>query len=138
VHPSGEIVFNELMVPSAKKDTRSARGSVTFAKYVGKYIRYYTLTLPRPIVLPKGYSVVPKTLGEHVRKRRLDLGLEQAQVAERIGVTTSTVYNWEHGRAGQAASGQDYTILGLSAGGVTDNHLFSRGGSKPFEAPALM
>jgi DNA-binding transcriptional regulator YiaG len=28
----------------------------------------------------------------------MDLGLLQAQVAERIGVTKSTVYNWEHGR----------------------------------------
>ncbi|MEW6324773.1 MAG: helix-turn-helix transcriptional regulator [Nitrospirota bacterium] len=54
--------------------------------------------MPRPIVPPKGYPVAPRTLGEHVRKRRLDLGLYQAQVAERIGVTKSTVYNWERGR----------------------------------------
>jgi transcriptional regulator with XRE-family HTH domain len=33
-----------------------------------------------------------------VRKRRLDLGLLQAEVAAEIGVTESTVWNWEHGR----------------------------------------
>jgi len=34
-------------------------------------------------------------LGDHIRKRRLDLGLFQKQVAERIGVDKTTVYNWE-------------------------------------------
>jgi transcriptional regulator with XRE-family HTH domain len=28
----------------------------------------------------------------------MDIGLLQAQVAERIRVTKSTVYSWEHGR----------------------------------------
>jgi len=36
-----------------------------------------------------------KTLGQQLRKRRLDLGLTQKQVAEIIGVTESSVYNWE-------------------------------------------
>ncbi|MGH8544558.1 MAG: helix-turn-helix transcriptional regulator [Gammaproteobacteria bacterium] len=30
-----------------------------------------------------------------MRKRRLDLGLFQRQVAEQIGVTTNTVFRWE-------------------------------------------
>ncbi|MBI3353229.1 MAG: helix-turn-helix domain-containing protein [Nitrospirae bacterium] len=47
---------------------------------------------------PKGYPVAPSTLGEHLRKRCLDLGLLQAQVAEWIGVKESTEWNWEHGR----------------------------------------
>ncbi len=38
-----------------------------------------------------------RTLGEHIRKRRLDLGLLQIEVARIIGVTESTVWNWEHG-----------------------------------------
>ncbi|MDI6889485.1 MAG: helix-turn-helix transcriptional regulator [Thermodesulfovibrionales bacterium] len=33
-----------------------------------------------------------------MRKRRLDLGLLQIEVARMIGVTESTVWNWEHGR----------------------------------------
>jgi transcriptional regulator with XRE-family HTH domain len=53
--------------------------------------------MPRPIVPPKGYPPKPVSLGDHLRKRRLDLGLRQAQLAERIGVTESTVWNWEHG-----------------------------------------
>ena len=34
-------------------------------------------------------------LGDHIRKRRLDLGLLQEQVAEQIGVDKTTVYYWE-------------------------------------------
>jgi transcriptional regulator with XRE-family HTH domain len=36
-------------------------------------------------------------IGDHIRKRRLDLGLLQGDVAAQIGVTKSTVWNWEHG-----------------------------------------
>jgi transcriptional regulator with XRE-family HTH domain len=57
----------------------------------------YTLILPRPKELPKGYILSPETLGEHIRKRRLDLGLLQIEVAKMIGVTESTMWNWEHG-----------------------------------------
>jgi DNA-binding XRE family transcriptional regulator len=35
------------------------------------------------------------TLGDHIRKRRLDLGLFQKQLAEQIGVSEETIYNWE-------------------------------------------
>jgi transcriptional regulator with XRE-family HTH domain len=36
-----------------------------------------------------------KTLGDHIRKRRLDLRLFQEQVAERIGVDEDTIFRWE-------------------------------------------
>jgi len=36
-------------------------------------------------------------LGEHVRKRRLELELTQKQAAERLGVNAGTVLNWEKG-----------------------------------------
>jgi transcriptional regulator with XRE-family HTH domain len=32
-----------------------------------------------------------------LRRRRLELGLHQKDVAARLGVTTSTIWNWEHG-----------------------------------------
>ena len=48
--------------------------------------------------LPKSYPTAILTLGDHIRKRRLDLGLLQREVAERIGVTTQTITNWELGR----------------------------------------
>jgi len=37
-----------------------------------------------------------KTLGDHIRKRRLDLGLFQRQVAEQVGVDATCVVNWEN------------------------------------------
>ena len=36
------------------------------------------------------------TLGDHLRRRRLELGLYQRDVAARFNVTTSTVWNWEN------------------------------------------
>jgi len=44
---------------------------------------------------PKDYSETPQTLGEHLRKRRKELGLLQREAAERMGVSTETVLNWE-------------------------------------------
>ena len=39
-----------------------------------------------------------KTLGDHLRKRRLDLNLLQRHIADRLGVDDTTVCNWESGR----------------------------------------
>jgi transcriptional regulator with XRE-family HTH domain len=41
-------------------------------------------------------------IGDHLRKRRLDLRLLQREVAERIGVSTATIANWELGHAAPA------------------------------------
>ncbi len=68
--------------------------------------------LPRPTILipalpfchavlrvarPKSerYPEEIKNLGDHIRARRLDLGLLQKQVAEQIGVCPATITNWE-------------------------------------------
>lgn len=48
---------------------------------------------------PRDDDFEPKTLGEHIRKRRLTLKLDQRQAAARLGVTVATVSNWEGGRA---------------------------------------
>lgn len=45
----------------------------------------------------KGYSAEPTTIGEAIRKRRLDLGLRQIDVAEAIGCNEMTIVNWEKG-----------------------------------------
>jgi len=37
-------------------------------------------------------------LGEHVKKRRIDLRLLQREVAEQLGVDKFTVLNWERGK----------------------------------------
>ncbi len=44
------------------------------------------------------YPLEPKTLGDHVRKRRLDLGLLQRQVARKVGAHLATITNWETGK----------------------------------------
>jgi DNA-binding XRE family transcriptional regulator len=43
----------------------------------------------------RDYSQNPQTLGEHLKKRRRELGLLQREAAERMGVSTDTVVNWE-------------------------------------------
>lgn len=48
---------------------------------------------PRP-----GYPEHPATLGEHLKKRRLDLGLRQKDVARELGVNFKTYENWEQGK----------------------------------------
>lgn len=47
----------------------------------------------------RAYPTELRTIGDHVRKRRLDLGLLQREVALRIGVDKTTVFNWEAGTA---------------------------------------
>jgi len=47
---------------------------------------------PRSKAYPRGLS----TLGDHLRKKRLDMGIFQKEVAVAIGVDTLTVCNWEN------------------------------------------
>jgi len=49
-------------------------------------------------VRPKAFPDNPKTLGEHLHKRRAVLGLIQAQAAEALGVSTWTYLLWETDR----------------------------------------
>jgi site-specific DNA recombinase len=49
--------------------------------------------------LPQAYPKELKTLGDHLRKRRLDLKLLQKEVALKIGVDEATIYNWENNRS---------------------------------------
>jgi transcriptional regulator with XRE-family HTH domain len=44
-----------------------------------------------------GYPASPKTIGEMIRKRRLDRRLRQADAAKVIGCDETTVVNWENG-----------------------------------------
>jgi transcriptional regulator with XRE-family HTH domain len=51
------------------------------------------LRAPKP--KPSHYPQQLNTLGDHLRSRRLDLDLSQSNVAEQIGVDTTTICNWE-------------------------------------------
>lgn len=52
----------------------------------------------RNCLFSKPYDFVPKTIGEHILKRRLERGLYQKDVAKVLGVNPWTVLNWEKGR----------------------------------------
>jgi len=56
------------------------------------------LIIKRPKKYLKGYPKRPKTLGEKIRKHRMDLGLFQKDVARFVGVTADTVTLWKRGR----------------------------------------
>jgi transcriptional regulator with XRE-family HTH domain len=53
-----------------------------------------TLTAKKPTKLP----TILNTIGDHIKKRRLELGLYQTEVTQISGVTESTVTNWEKNR----------------------------------------
>jgi len=54
---------------------------------------------PEQVMTARPYPYYPKTSGDHLRKRRLDLNLKQKQLAEDILQTsTSNIRNWEVNR----------------------------------------
>lgn len=57
---------------------------------------HFTLSAKRPS--SRAYPVSLVTLGDHIRKRRLDMKLLQKDVAEMLDVDTMTVNNWERNR----------------------------------------
>ena len=58
---------------------------------------HLTLTSKKPKDF--AYPTEFRTLGDHLRKRRLDLGLLQREVAERLRGTVCSVRNWERNEA---------------------------------------
>lgn len=56
------------------------------------------ITLEAPKPPSAAYPKELKTLGHHLRKRRLDLKLLQKEVAQELGVNGDTICNWENNR----------------------------------------
>ena len=54
-----------------------------------------TLTTLKP--KDPAYPTQLVTLGDHIRRRRLDMGLFQREVADQLGVCKSVVWRWETG-----------------------------------------
>ena len=52
----------------------------------------------------KDYSENPKTLGQHLKKRRKELGLLQREAANQMGIGIDTFRNWERGKTEPVAS----------------------------------
>lgn len=46
----------------------------------------------------KGYPQMPQSLGDHLRRRRLDLGVTQEQAGARFGISFAAYNGWEGGR----------------------------------------
>jgi len=46
----------------------------------------------------KQYTDPPKTIGDHVKKRRLQLGWGATQLGVLLNISKDTVYNWEKNR----------------------------------------
>ncbi|MFO1086547.1 MAG: helix-turn-helix transcriptional regulator [Reyranellaceae bacterium] len=47
---------------------------------------------------PKDFVDEPLTFGQHLKKRRRELGLLQREVAKVMGVSKATIVNWENGK----------------------------------------
>jgi transcriptional regulator with XRE-family HTH domain len=62
-------------------------------------VPFYNLILVAKTPLAKAFPEKLETVGDHVRTARLRRGLEQGQLASILGVTESTVWNWESNRS---------------------------------------
>jgi site-specific DNA recombinase len=91
----------EVLVAGVRVDTVEESG-VKQSKITVMY-RFSQPDQPMPVVLSQSYStdrviripLEPKTVGDHLRKTRLALKLLQREVAEKIGVDKTSVFNWE-------------------------------------------
>jgi DNA-binding transcriptional regulator YiaG len=45
------------------------------------------------------YNPNPKTIGEHIRKKRIEIGLSQTQAAVRLDISDTALVYWEIGRS---------------------------------------
>jgi DNA-binding transcriptional regulator YiaG len=52
---------------------------------------------------PKGYPAEPQTIGEHLKKKRMELNVLQREVADQIGIDVTTYRNWEWNRTSPLA-----------------------------------
>ena len=62
----------------------------TFLYYSHSKRHSFSIQIPLEKQQLPGYPEFPITVGEHIRKKRMDLGLLQREVAEIIGVTESS------------------------------------------------
>ena len=81
----------------SRHKSRSCRGVDPFTNNSSPIKTAYKIETPLTIQLPIELTKEPITLGDHLRRRRLEFGLYQKDVAALIGVTTSTIWNWENG-----------------------------------------
>jgi DNA-binding XRE family transcriptional regulator len=66
----------------------------------------------------KAYPKEVKTIGDAVRRRRLDLGLLQKDVAKIVGCDETTILNWERGHTHPSANHMPQVTIFLAHNGV--------------------
>jgi DNA-binding transcriptional regulator YiaG len=91
----------EALVAGIKVETFE-EGGVKQTRTIVTY-RFSQPDQPMSMVLPQSYSTgaplriptEPTTIGDHVRKRRLELKMQQRDLARQLGVSVAGVCNWE-------------------------------------------
>ncbi len=90
----------EILVAGIRVETLETCG-VKQARAIVSY-RFSQKDQSMPVVLPQSFHQVGtriptelKTIGDHIRRRRLSLKLHHAHLAERIGVDKGSINNWE-------------------------------------------
>ncbi len=65
----------------------------------------------------------PKIIGEHLRRKRIDMGFTNVQVAQILGVCYQTVERWEHNRCPMLPRQRAKVVafLGYDPGGEKEN-----------------
>ena len=94
------------------------------------------LTLPRTDVSPvwtRSWPIakVPTTLGEHLKKKRFQAGLRQAQIARILKVSCRTLSLWECDRIYPAWAFQPHIITYLGYNPFTETGLKTPEGNEP-------
>jgi site-specific DNA recombinase len=101
VSPDEKRRLIEILVAGVRVDTVESCG-VKQAKIIVTY-RFSQPGRSMPLTLPRSYSpntcvripVELRTIGDHIRRRRLTLKLKQKHVAEQLGVDACNIFNWE-------------------------------------------
>jgi transcriptional regulator with XRE-family HTH domain len=80
-------------------------------------------------------SKQPQTIGEHLRKRRFDLGIRQSEAAKRLNVSERTLSQWETDKVYPAWSFQPRLIQYLGYDPFANPALGRPGATNPHALP---
>jgi len=61
-------------------------------------VALFTLLKPNRKTMPVSYLLAPISIGDNIRKKRMELKLLQKDVARILGVTEDSITNWEKNR----------------------------------------
>ena len=79
------------------RGSHTDRGLNIFYKFSKETKTPHKIEIPLQKQVAVELTQEPVTLGDHLRRHRLELGLYQKDVSIQIGTTTSSIWNWENG-----------------------------------------